>query len=390
MKHRDAPGHLSAERMQAFLDGELPAREVASVEEHLTSCARCSAELDGWRVLFEDLGGLGGLGPEHGFADRVMAGVTLPGAGAHVDSPVLLDFLDGALPVRRAREVEAHLRACAPCTAEADDWIAVLRRLDGLERFTPSEGFGERVMARVEVPARRPLAARLRERFASVAAAPVPEHVPLGILQDFVDGTLPSRAVARVEAHVGGCARCAGELHAWRALQHGLEGLGHHAPSPGFAERVMAEVTIQQTAKALTPVSVWWKAGSAARRLVPRTRQAWAALSGAAVTPAAIVGLMAWVLLSHPTLTLGSLASFFAWQVVDVGSALFSGFGAVSARAVNALGAGALVEAVTSTPLVVVALGLAYLVLCALAFRVLRRNLFNRRSFGGRYAHGLS
>ena len=64
MSHRPTHEHLSAERMQAFLDGELPARDAASVEEHLAACARCSAEVDGWRVLFEDLGQLRSVGPD--------------------------------------------------------------------------------------------------------------------------------------------------------------------------------------------------------------------------------------------------------------------------------------------------------------------------------------
>jgi anti-sigma factor RsiW len=304
-----------------------------------------------------------------------------------VETGRLLDFLDDQLAARRARKVEAHLRACPSCTAEADEWIAVLRRLDGLDRFRPSEGFGEHVMAHVDVRERAPLAARLRARLGVVVGAPAPEHVPAGILQDFVEGTLPSRAVARVEAHIGACSACAGELRAWRSVQADLTGLAHLAPSPGFAERVMAEVTIQQTAKALTPVSFWWRAGAAARRLVPQTREAWAALSGAAVTPAVIVGLVAWVVFSHPTLTLGSLVSFVAWQVVDLGTVFFSGLSGAIAGVVDAVGAGVLVQTLTSAPLVMAGGVLAYVVLCVLALRVLYRNLFNRRPLGGRYAH---
>jgi anti-sigma factor RsiW len=388
VKQRDTRKHLSAERMQAFLDGELPSGDAAAIEEHLVSCARCSAELDGWRVLFEDLGGLGELGPEHGFAERVMAGVTLPGAGEHVAPGLLLDFLDGELATRRARKVEAHLRACPACTAEADDWLAVMQRLNDLDRFRPSADFPDRVMEHVDVRERLPLAARLRTRLAAVAGGPAPEHVPGGILQDFVDGTLPSRAVARVEAHVGSCSKCAGELRAWRSIEESLTGLAHLAPTPGFAERVMAEVSIQQTAKALTPVSFWWRAGAAARRLVPQTREAWAALSGAAVTPAVIVGLVAWAVFSHPTLTLGSLASFVAWQVVDFGSAVFSGASGAIAQAVDAVGARGLLDALASAPLMMAGAGLVYVVLCVLALRILYKNLFTRRSLGGRYAHG--
>ena len=152
MTDRLSHEHLSAQRMQAFLDGELPSRDIASVEEHLAGCVRCSSEVDGWRVLFEDLGGLGPVGPTEGFAERVMSGVTLPGAGAHIAPDVLHDFLDGQLAARRAQKAEQHLQACGSCTAEADAWISVLQRLDRMERFNPSEGFAARVMDQVEVP----------------------------------------------------------------------------------------------------------------------------------------------------------------------------------------------------------------------------------------------
>ena len=373
--------------MQAFLDGELPSRDAAFVEEHLAACARCSAEVDGWRVLFEDLGQLRDVGPGEGFSERVLSGLTLGGLGAHVEAERLTAFLDGALAEPPAREVEAHLRACAACTEEADAWIGVLQRLDRLERFAPAEGFAARVMDEVQLPERFPLAARLRSAVEGLGPASRPEHVPEGLLQDFVDGTLPTRAAARVEAHVAGCGTCTTELAAWRSVGAELNTLTRPAPSEGFAERVMAEVRIQQTAAALAPVSLWWKAGAAARRLVPQTRRAWAALSGVAVTPAVITGLVAWAVFSHPTITLGSLASFMVWQAADLVSGFFSGAGAMLVQSVDAFGARSLFEALAAAPLVAVGVALGYTALCVLALRVLYRNLFANRSLYGRHAH---
>jgi len=379
--------HLSAQRMQAFLDGELPSRDVASVEEHLAGCARCSSELDGWKVLFADLGDLGPVGPADGFAERVMSGVDMPGIGAHLAPDVLHDFLDGQLAARQAHKIEEHLRACSSCTSEADAWISVLQRLDGVERFAPSEGFAARVMTEVVMPDHIPLAARIRGRVVGVFGASRPEHVPEGILQDFVDGALPTRAVARVEAHLDQCAACTNELGAWQSVAARLETLEPMAPSPDLSARVMAEVRIQQAARELAPVTMWWRAGAAARRLVPQTREAWAALSGVAVTPAVIIGLMVWAVFSHPTLTLGSLASFAAWQVADLATGLFSGSSALVVQSLDAFGARALFQIVTGTPLVLAAVVLTYTVLCVLAWRVLYRNLFRNRSLFGRYAH---
>ena len=53
MKKRMSNEHMSAQRLQAFLEGELPHREHARMEEHLADCARCSAECATWRVLFD-------------------------------------------------------------------------------------------------------------------------------------------------------------------------------------------------------------------------------------------------------------------------------------------------------------------------------------------------
>jgi anti-sigma factor RsiW len=316
-----------------------------------------------------------------------MSGVELPGIGEHLAPDVLHDFLDGQLAARQAHKIEEHLRACSACTSEADAWISVLQRLDGIERFAPSEGFAARVMTDVVVPGHIPLAARIRGRVVGAFGASRPEHVPEGILQDFVDGTLPTRAVARVEAHLDQCAACTDELGAWQSVAARLETLEPMAPSPDLSARVMAEVRIQQAARELAPVSMWWRAGAAARRMVPQTREAWAALSGVAVTPAAIIGLMAWAVFSHPTLTLGSLASFAAWQVADLATSLFSGSSALVIQSLDAFGARALFQIVTGAPLVLAAVILTYTVLCVLASRVLYRNLFANRSLFGRYAH---
>ncbi len=75
MKKRHHPEHLSAERIQALLDGELTVDERAGLEEHLHSCSRCAGELDGWRALFRGIGDLPVLVPGRDFSDRVMSGI---------------------------------------------------------------------------------------------------------------------------------------------------------------------------------------------------------------------------------------------------------------------------------------------------------------------------
>ena len=289
MRHQSET-HLSAERMQAFLEGDLPIGERGPIEEHLAGCARCSAELEAWRVLFVDLSGLPSPAPRADFADRVMARVQMPATADHLAADVLQDFVDGLLPARHAARVRAHVDACSPCAQELEGWQGVVGALGRLDRFAPREGFAARVMAAVRLPSTVPAAAR-----ASVST------------------TLGARALVL------------------------------------------------------------------ARRMVPRTRRAWAALSGVAVTPAAIFGLVFYTLFSHPTLTVQALVSFALWQLGD----LFAlGWNAVASSALELgalLGTGSVVDLIAGSPLVVAGGALAYSAVAAIALRVLYKNLYASR-----------
>lgn len=168
MNDRQIHGHLSAEAMQALLDGELPEGTLTEVEEHLASCARCSAELDGWRLLYQGIEELPTLAPGAGFAERVIAGIDAeplswaarirarlsPAAtgSRHPDEGRLQDFVEGFLPARHAARIRTHVGTCASCASRVESWRSVVGALDRLDRFAPSEGFAARVMAEVRVP----------------------------------------------------------------------------------------------------------------------------------------------------------------------------------------------------------------------------------------------
>jgi anti-sigma factor RsiW len=297
--------HLSAERLQAFLDGDLPAGERGPVEDHLAACARCSVELDAWRVLFADLSDLAAPAPPAGFADRIMhrveilrperawLGSLFPATSEHVGGDVLQDLADGLVPARRVARIRAHLDSCPACTRELRDWQGVVRALGGLQRFAPREGFGAGVMAAVH--------ARL---------------------------SAPVRAQAR---------------------------------APVWA-------------------TVGTRALVAARRFVPRTRRAWAALSGVAVTPAVIFGLMAYAVFSHPTLTIQSLASFAVWQLGDLFAAAWTALVNGAPGLASAPGAGSVLDLLAASPLLVAAGAIAYSAVAAIALRVLYKNLLGNRT----------
>lgn len=172
-------GHLNPDRIQDFLDERLPRADRDGVRAHLQGCSRCRAEVDAWQRIFARLEEVDRLAPGADFADRVLE--QLP-AGApvgsrlrrwvrdlvsrgssdreHLGTPEILDRLDGALPAFRRRRVDTHLDGCGRCRDVMEQWRAVFRRLDGLGRMDPPEGFADTVMERVRTAAeQRPAAA---------------------------------------------------------------------------------------------------------------------------------------------------------------------------------------------------------------------------------------
>ena len=315
--------HMSAERLQALLDGALPARERARVEEHVAACVRCAEELESWKGLFEDLSALPLLGPTHGFR--------------------------------------------------------------------------ERVLATVERPSRAPVTEWLRRWLAALLPAPRGEHPTAERLQDFLDGVLAAPRASGVAAHLESCAECASEVHAWRAVYARLGGVETFAPAAGFADRVMAAVRMPALESAAPAKSVaaaalrraygpwtlrlpeWRGALVSVRRFVPKTRRAWAALAGVALTPAVTVGLVVYTVFSHPTLTPQALVSFALWKSAELVAAAWGTVAGFALDAGQLVGVDALFRALMDSPFVLAGGALAYSVVSALALRVLYKNLMGQR-----------
>ncbi|MBX6363600.1 MAG: zf-HC2 domain-containing protein [Gemmatimonadetes bacterium] len=74
--------HPGADQLEAYVEGTLDEAQQAVLESHLLGCPRCQAELEEWRGLFAALSSMPQLEPSAGFADRVMAHVTLPRSAA--------------------------------------------------------------------------------------------------------------------------------------------------------------------------------------------------------------------------------------------------------------------------------------------------------------------
>ncbi len=183
--------HVSAEKIQAFLEGELPRREIARTEEHLDGCARCAGEVEAWRLVFSELGDLPVLRPHDGFGDRVMAGVRIPESlplaarvrqrvagwmpgGAvqgHVPAVSLQDFVEGLLPAGQVARIQTHLDDCGTCSKDVLAWRSVIGSLESLGHWAPADGFAARVMDEVHIAAPAPARAPVKEALVAAGNA---------------------------------------------------------------------------------------------------------------------------------------------------------------------------------------------------------------------------
>ena len=304
----------------------------------------------------------------------------------HLSAEALQALLEGDLPRREGASVEAHLGSCARCRSELEGWRSLFTELSSLPQVRPHEGFQDRVMADVRIPRPLSLVARVRSRIAVLLPSRGNSHISADRLQRMLDGLVPARQVTRMQAHLSSCGECAKQADSSRSVFTTLDRLPRFEPSEQFAQRVMAGLRMPAAIAASVPVSVGYKAGVWARRVIPRTRRAWAAASGVAVAPAVTAGLILSALVSHPALTPGALASYAWWQLSDVTSAAWSTLSAVA----QASGALSLFTGVAAAPIaapIMVATGvLLYTAACAYALRVLHRHVYANHPSDGRYA----
>ena len=190
------------------------------------------------------------------------------------------------------------------------------------------------------------------------------------LLPDEIDQLLDGEAgfgVAPLAAHVEACAKCRTELAEARQVVSALEHLPHLAPSPRFADRVMAQVQVFEPwhVTALDMVKRWIPASRPARAL---------ALAGSSVFALVISVTAVWMAVRLDTvLFFLDLAGQRARRVVfeAAGDAIASAFGGA---AVDALKAGGMTAALGVTGF------LALIVLSAFALRALVSTARRRRT----------
>lgn len=302
----------------------------------------------------------------------------------HPSAEAIQALLDGALPSGERAAVEEHLASCARCSAEMDGWRSLFERIGDLPTLTPGPEFAERVLAGVEIAEPRSWAARIR---ASLRAAVRSGHPDEDRLQEYADGLLPAWQAARVRAHVEGCDRCGSRAAEWGTVLGALNGLDRFAPSEQFAARVMAEVRVPAAAPAKQRVPEWRRALAPLGRVVPRTRKAWAAISGVALTPAVTLGLVLWTVFTHPTLTPGALVSFVLWKAGDLAALAWNAVSAQAMASTEVFGLFSFFQSLSLSPAALGGVFLAFSAAAVAAAWVLYTNLVNTRSAGDNHAH---
>ena len=68
MAKKHSKTHLTAARIQAFLDDALSREERVEIQDHATFCGHCQAEMETWQLLYSELGELPQLSPSPNFA----------------------------------------------------------------------------------------------------------------------------------------------------------------------------------------------------------------------------------------------------------------------------------------------------------------------------------
>lgn len=394
MTHRDE--HLTAERIQAFLDGELSQGEMARVQAHTASCVRCAAEVDGWRLLYDELEDLPALTPSPALRQRVLGalprriatGPAFPvgegGAGEHLAPETFQERLDGTLPPEARARMDAHLEGCGRCGSELAAWRALYAHLETLEDLKPSVGFADRVMAGLRTPVAVGLLGRLLGKRPETG-----QHLDADAIQDLLDGRLPDRRAAWAERHLAACASCEDRRVQWLQLYSALAGLESLAPSPEFSDRVMERVQPPVPVPAPTPLSTrvreWIRAtvpadpgrlvAALARRILPRTRRAWALVVSAAAAPTVALTVLAAYLFSHPVLTPGYLAAYLWWRASDAVTGVFGQGIALARRATEGLQGAALAEALSASAAGLLLTGVLFTALMGLSLLIVYRTL---------------
>lgn len=150
------------ERMLSYLDGRLSTGERDAYEAKLAADPAQAREVESHRALVATLDEMATYVPSSDFRVRVLAFLNTPESWwtrlrrRLVGTPppmsnVFAAFLDEGLAPRQARALAAFVARDPEAAAALAGWERLFGELGTLPGFDPSEGFADRVMARVGV-----------------------------------------------------------------------------------------------------------------------------------------------------------------------------------------------------------------------------------------------
>jgi predicted anti-sigma-YlaC factor YlaD len=121
-------------------------------------------------------------------------------------------------------------------------------------------------------------------------------------LEAYVEGTLDTSDSAVVDSHLMSCARCQGEIEEWRSLFAVLSSMPRLAPTPLFADRVMARVDLALPLPA--------RVAAFLARLVPKSTTGWALAAAMLSLPVVVIAAAVSWLATQPWVSTQALALF--------------------------------------------------------------------------------
>lgn len=302
--------------------------------------------------------------------------MAMDGNRGHLTPEKIQEYLDQQLSPGELDLVQEHLGFCTRCQEEVEAWSLLFSDLSGLPELEPSPALSHQVLEEIPVPqphgkrATGWLAAREEKKHEGV-------HIPPGILQDYLEKQLGPGPTSRLETHLHACSSCQEQVQEWKQVMGVFSPLGHFAPSPGFAERVMVQILMPAPVpvRARTWKSLPRRALAWTRSLLPETRHGWAVAGGIASAPTIIMATLIYMVFSRPLLTPGNLGSYLLFKgstVFDTLTAFVSGLVSQNATLAQWI---SILETVAQSPMLLGVGGLGFSLLSAGALWVLYRNL---------------
>ncbi len=294
----------------------------------------------------------------------------------HMTSERIQEFLDRRLTPEGEAAVREHLSVCPRCQSEAEAWRLLFSDLAELPQLDPGPSFIGAVLE--QAPVREATGPRPRQWIAAMSARrPEGVHIPTASIQDYLDGLLPAPPSRRVQAHLAACSSCRDEVQEWESLMAAIPRLGHFAPSPSFAEQVMAQVNVPSPVPARSHrlASIPGRVLGWSRSFLPKTRHGWAVAAGVASTPAITMATLVYLLFSRPLLTPANFGSYLLWKVAAFLSSFMTSASAFVMESGTLYPIYSLLETVGRSPFILGVGGIVFSLASATALWVLYRNL---------------